>query len=141
MQLSPGLCSTPLSPPFPADATLAAAGMSGCLRGGHSWEAQTGTLQGGWVGGMLQGVGEGDAHCHWEQEISRCTAKKHSSPQVPFSFLQLPEKLCPNSPGWQQPPSSSSHLSFPVWVTAVEPQAGSGGFLVGKKMFSPTDAP
>lgn len=59
MQPSPDLRGTPLPPPFPADATPVTAGTSGCLGGGHSWEAQNGTLWGGWVGEMLQGAGEG----------------------------------------------------------------------------------
>lgn len=112
VQQSPGLCSTPLPPPFPADATLAAVGMSACLGGERSWEVSTGTLQGGRVGGMLQGAGEADA-----QSVLPTVTRTRESLGAQARSTHLPRCLFPSSSSLrnsaQVPQGGSSHHPHP----------------------------
>lgn len=59
MQLSPGLCSTPLPPPFPADAIPSAAGTSGCQ--GHQDDTSEEVVLGTSRCDPARQVGKGDA--------------------------------------------------------------------------------
>lgn len=146
MQLSPDLCSTPLPPPFPADAIPSAAGTSGCFRRGDSWNLKMGPAR--QVGKGNAGRGQVRAILNPCYQVfprqknlqfpRQCTQLKSPCPsRCPFTSLQVPEKFVLSSLPWQWSPSSSSHLSSPVWVTAIEPQAGFGGLSSWKSNVFP----
>lgn len=145
MQLSTGLCSTPLPPPFPADAIPFAAGTSGCLRRRGFWNLKMGSCRQGKGDAVREQVRVMLSLCHQmfprQRSLQLLLSNAHSrGALVPPGVLLPPFNSLRNLPG--TPWHSSGHPPHPHTchlqsVTATEPRVGFWGLSSWKSNVFP----